>query len=58
MSDFGMKFRQLMDDCPVEKTDAANWAAWMQENGYKQRMHGDLLNGAIVDTLRHKVASQ
>ena len=33
-------------------TTAAAWAAYMQERGYALRLHGEVLNGTIVDTLR------
>ena len=52
-ADFRERFDGLARVCPFDiKADTAQWAKWMQGRGYDARLHGDLLNGAIVDSIR------
>ncbi len=50
--DFSEQWSKLLGDCPfVLRHKPAKWVRWMQSTGYERRMHGDLLNKAIVDTM-------
>lgn len=45
-------FYKLAEDCPHNiRTHPVDWLEWCQREGYARRMHGNLLNKALVDYL-------
>ncbi len=54
-TDFEIRLREIGEEAHDEGLDVvrdpARWVEFMQRRGYAERLHGDLLNKAIVDAV-------